>query len=63
MVVESANQNTENTNTVEEYEFVIGAYDMLQSTYLNVMLGEIASDNTYGGENAMTRLGYNKLMI
>lgn len=32
---------------------LIGAYDVLQSTYLNVMLGEIASDNTLaGGESA-----------
>lgn len=55
VVVESKNQNTENYfNTAEEYELaLIGAYDLLQSTYLNVMLGEIASDNTLaGGENA-----------
>lgn len=32
---------------------LVGAYDALQSTYLNVMLGEIASDNTLaGGESA-----------
>lgn len=32
---------------------LIAAYDPLQSTYLNVMLGEIASDNTLaGGESA-----------
>ena len=32
---------------------LIAAYDLLQSTYLNVMLGEIASDNTLaGGESA-----------
>jgi len=32
---------------------LISAYDLLQSTYFNVMLGEIASDNTLaGGENA-----------
>ena len=41
-------------NTKEDYEkAIIGAYDLLQSTYLNVMLGEIASDNSLaGGESA-----------
>ena len=41
-------------NSEEEYQqALIAAYDLLQSTYLNVMLGEIASDNTLaGGENA-----------
>jgi len=53
--VESRNQNSENYfNSEEDYQdALIGAYDLLQSTYLNVMLGEIASDNTLaGGENA-----------
>lgn len=41
-------------NTEEDYQnALIAAYDPLQSTYLNVMLGEIASDNTLaGGESA-----------
>ena len=41
-------------NSEEDYQnALIGAYDLLQSTYLNVMLGEIASDNTLaGGESA-----------
>ena len=41
-------------NAPEDYEnALIGAYDMLQSSYLNVLLGEIASDNTLsGGESA-----------
>ena len=41
-------------NAQEDYEkAIIGAYDLLQSTYLNVMLGEIASDNSLaGGESA-----------
>jgi hypothetical protein len=41
-------------NSQEDYEnAIIGAYDLLQSTYLNVMLGEIASDNSLaGGESA-----------
>ncbi|GAL62204.1 RagB/SusD family nutrient uptake outer membrane protein [Algibacter lectus] len=35
------------------YNALVGAYDLLQSTYLNVILGEIASDNTLcGGESA-----------
>ena len=46
-------------NSQEDYESaIIGAYDLLQSTYLNVMLGEIASDNTLaGGESATDVLG------
>nr|WP_127020062.1 RagB/SusD family nutrient uptake outer membrane protein [Allomuricauda beolgyonensis] len=53
--VESFDEDTENFfNSEEDYESaLIAAYDMLQSTYLNVMLGEIASDNTLaGGESA-----------
>lgn len=46
-------------NTQEDYEnAIIGAYDLLQATYLNSMLGEIASDNTLaGGESATDVLG------
>ena len=53
--VPSKNENSEEFfNSQEDYEeALIGAYDLLQSTYLNVMLGEIASDNTLaGGESA-----------
>ncbi|WP_452222699.1 RagB/SusD family nutrient uptake outer membrane protein [Lacinutrix chionoecetis] len=53
--VESQNESSENYfNSEEDYQnALIGAYDLLQSTYLNVMLGEIASDNTLaGGESA-----------
>lgn len=41
-------------NSEQDYQnALIGAYDLLQSTYINVMLGEIASDNTLaGGESA-----------
>ena len=40
----------------------IGAYDLLQSTYLNVMLGEIASDNTLaGGESATDVVGIQEI--
>ncbi|MAD97202.1 MAG: RagB/SusD family nutrient uptake outer membrane protein [Flavobacteriaceae bacterium] len=46
-------------NTEEDYNnALIGAYDLLHSTYLNVMLGEIASDNTLaGGESATDVIG------
>ena len=40
------------------YNALIAAYDLLQSTYLNVMLGEIASDNTLaGGESPTDAIG------
>lgn len=50
-------------NTEADYEAaLIGAYDLLQSTYLNVMLGEIASDNTLaGGESATDVLGIQQI--
>ncbi len=53
--VDSFNEDSESFfNSEEDYQSaLIGAYDLLQSTYLNVMLGEIASDNTLaGGESA-----------
>lgn len=54
--VDPPNQiNSENFfNTPDDYDqALIGAYDLLAATYLNVILGEIASDNTLcGGENA-----------
>ena len=53
--VNSEDENSENFfNTEEDYQdALIAAYDLLQSSYLNVMLGEIASDNTLaGGESA-----------
>lgn len=41
---------------------LIAAYDMLQSTYQNVMLGEIASDNTLaGGESATDVIGFQQV--
>ncbi len=44
------------------YNALIGAYDMLQSTYVNVMLGEIASDNTLcGGESATDVIGFQQI--
>ncbi len=53
--IDSQDPNSEDFfNTEEEYQdALIAAYDLLQSTYINVMLGEIASDNTLaGGESA-----------
>lgn len=44
------------------YDALIGAYDLLQTTYLNSMLGEIASDNTLcGGENATDVIGFQQI--
>ncbi|MEM7571255.1 MAG: RagB/SusD family nutrient uptake outer membrane protein [Bacteroidota bacterium] len=44
------------------YNALIGAYDLLQSTYVNVMLGEIASDNTLcGGESATDVIGFQQI--
>jgi hypothetical protein len=41
---------------------LIGAYDILQSTYANVILGEIASDNTNaGGESANDVVGWQQV--
>ncbi len=53
--VDAFDENSEDFfNSEADYNAaLIGAYDLLQSTYLNVMLGEIASDNTLaGGESA-----------
>lgn len=50
-------------NTSEDYQSaLIGAYDLLQSTYMNVMLGEIASNNTVaGGESATDVIGIQQI--
>ncbi|WP_159799363.1 RagB/SusD family nutrient uptake outer membrane protein [Flavobacterium sp. MK4S-17] len=50
-------------NSEEEYhKALIGAYDILQSTYVNVILGEIASDNTVsGGERATDVIGWQQV--
>ncbi|MBZ9627260.1 RagB/SusD family nutrient uptake outer membrane protein [Psychroflexus sp. CAK57W] len=47
----------------EDYEnALIGAYDLLQATYVNVILGEIASDNTHaGGESATDVIGWQQI--
>ncbi len=39
-------------NSKSDYEeALIGAYDLLQSSFINVLMGEIASDNTFAGGN------------
>ena len=50
-------------NNEEEYnKALIAAYDILQSTYINVLLGEIASDNTAaGGESANDVIGFQQV--
>jgi hypothetical protein len=55
----TSNNSEDFFNTEEDYQSaLIGAYDLLQSTYINVLLGEIASDNTLaGGESATDVLG------
>jgi hypothetical protein len=41
---------------------LIGSYDLLQATYVNVILGEIASDNTHaGGESATDVIGWQQV--
>jgi len=50
-------------NNEEEYNnALIAAYDILQSTYVNVLIGEIASDNTAaGGESANDVIGFQQV--
>lgn len=50
-------------NTEQDYQdALIGAYDLLQSSYINVMLGEIASNNTLaGGESATDVIGIQQI--
>lgn len=50
-------------NSEEDYNYaLIAAYDILQSTYVNVILGEIASDNTYaGGADANDVVGWQQV--
>ncbi len=62
--VDSQDQNSEDYfNDEGDYQdALIGAYDLLQSSYINVMLGEIASDNTLsGGESATDVIGIQEI--
>ncbi|MGO4911655.1 RagB/SusD family nutrient uptake outer membrane protein [Leeuwenhoekiella sp. W20_SRS_FM14] len=62
--VDPINENSEDFfNTEEDYQdALVGAYDLLQATYLNVMVGEIASDNTLaGGESATDTPGIQQI--
>ncbi|MAZ26980.1 MAG: RagB/SusD family nutrient uptake outer membrane protein [Cytophagaceae bacterium] len=50
------------TSEADYENALIGAYDVLQSTYVNVILGEIASDNTHaGGESATDVIGWQQV--
>lgn len=58
--VDPNDENSEDFfNSEQDYQdALVAAYDLLQSTYLNVMMGEIASDNTLaGGESATDVIG------
>jgi len=62
--IEEYNIDSENYfNSEEDYNnALIGVYDILQSTYVNVLLGEIASDNTLsGGESATDVIGFQEV--
>jgi len=50
-------------NSKEDYEYaLVAVYDILQSSYQNVLLGEIASDNTLaGGESATDVPGFQQV--
>ena len=50
-------------NSEDDYYLaLIGAYDLLQATYVNNLLGEIASDNTLcGGESATDVIGFQQI--
>ena len=56
--------DSENYFNVEEdyYKALVGAYDLLQPTYQNVIVGEIASDNTLcGGESPTDVIGWQQI--
>ncbi|WPO77358.1 RagB/SusD family nutrient uptake outer membrane protein [Flavobacterium sp. KACC 22761] len=50
-------------NSKEDYnQALVAAYDLLQSSYANVILGEIASDNTLcGGESPTDVIGWQQI--
>ncbi|MFY7669736.1 RagB/SusD family nutrient uptake outer membrane protein [Tenacibaculum sp. MEBiC06402] len=63
-VLPNGQENTENYfNSAEDYESaLVGVYDLLSTTYLNQILGEIASDNSLcGGENPTDVLDWQQI--
>lgn len=63
-ILPQGQENTENYfNTSDDYESaLIGVYDLLSTTYLNQILGEIASDNSLcGGENPTDVLAWQQI--
>ena len=63
-VLPEGEQNSEEYfNSAEDYEAaLIGVYDLLSTTYLNNILGEIASDNSLcGGENPTDVLDWQQI--
>jgi hypothetical protein len=50
-------------NSKTDYDnALIAAYDLLHSTFINVLMGEIASDNTFAGGNSPTDVpGYQQI--
>jgi hypothetical protein len=58
----SINSETFFNSETDYYNALVGAYDLLQSSYANVILGEIASNNTVcGGENATDVIGWQQI--
>jgi len=56
-----SSENYFNSET-DYYNALVAAYDLLQASYVNVMLGEIASDNTLcGGESATDVIGFQQI--
>ncbi|WP_046746295.1 RagB/SusD family nutrient uptake outer membrane protein [Kordia zhangzhouensis] len=63
-VLPEGQENSENYfNTPQDYQdALIGVYDLLSTTYLNNILGEIASDNSLcGGENPTDVLDWQQI--
>jgi hypothetical protein len=51
-------------NSKSDYDnALVAAYDLLQSSYVNVLLGEIASDNTLAEKVKQMLLVFSKLTI
>ncbi|MFT5078997.1 MAG: hypothetical protein ACI825_001205 [Planctomycetota bacterium] len=62
--INSQDENSEDYfNSETDYQSaLVGAYDLLQASYVNVMIGEIASSNTLaGGESAIDVPGFQQI--